>query len=308
MHSTLRHSLRSLVPALSHFVLLGLVGTALTVSAARAAATATTGDVAAERARFAESIKNVNRWGPEAPIVQNLIEELDKSIAGGSNLVATLGAGLTKAHQACRLSWVNRKFTFAKLTAEEAAAADLKEMTMNVERTVTASASAPTKPPSTPAVTPKATLAPPPAIAADKAAPMLTAVDDASPAAGQLPKTAANKATAAHKESPADAAAPAELAGAIPKLEGTTWGGTDSQGDYYEYSFLPDRQLAFKVTSGGITRSYVDLGDYWAQNGRILIMTMTNYATRVGKITGNTMSGDAWNVAGLRWSWKATLK
>jgi hypothetical protein len=283
MHPTLRHPIRSIVPALSHLALLSLVGTALTVSAARAAATSAPGDVAAERARFVESVKTVNRWGPDAPIVQNLVEELDKSIANGTNLVAMMGAGLTKERQACRLSWVNRKFTFAKLTAEEIAAAGLKEMTMNVDRTTTVSASAPPEAPATPAAVQKASEASPPAIAADKAAAM-------------------------HKESPAGAAAPAALTGAIPNLEGTTWGGTDSQGDYYEYTFMPDRQLAFKVTSGGVTRSYVDVGDYWAQNGRILIMTMTNYATRVGKITGNTMSGDAWNVVGHRWTWKATKK
>src|SRR6478672_2140747 len=56
---------------------------------------------------------------------------------------------------------------------------------------------------------------------------------------------------------------------AVRSIEGTTWAGTDSDGDYYEYTFLKGGQLRFKVdrAAGGSTLTYEDKGDVWAQNG-----------------------------------------
>ncbi len=86
---------------------------------------------------------------------------MDKSIADGSGLVAYLGPGLTKDHQPYRLSWTNKAFAFAKLTPEEAAKEDIKEMDMTVKHP---SATPPPAPPppaaaKTPATTTVAPLA-----------------------------------------------------------------------------------------------------------------------------------------------------
>lgn len=90
-----------------------------------------------------------------------------------------------------------------------------------------------------------------------------------------------------------------------PSIEGTTWSGPDSDGDQYEYTFLAGGQLRFRTNTMGSERTYEDAGDYWAQNGRIVIMVTTKYATRVGIIDGSKMHGDAWNVREHRWTWDA---
>lgn len=89
----------------------------------------------------------------------------------------------------------------------------------------------------------------------------------------------------------------------VPSIEGSTWVGTDSDGDYYEYSFLKGGQLRFATRSGGTLNTHQDAGDYWAQNGKVVLITTTKYTTRQGLINGNRMQGDAWNVRGQRWTW-----
>lgn len=91
-----------------------------------------------------------------------------------------------------------------------------------------------------------------------------------------------------------------------PSLEGTTWSGTDSDGDFYNYTFLPGGALRFQVGTGSNAKQYEDEGDNWAQNGPIVIIVTTQFATRQGLIRGNRMAGDAWNVKNHRWTWEAT--
>jgi hypothetical protein len=140
---------------------LAIIGATLITSTSQAQEKPVANDVAAERARFVEKIKEINRWGPEARIVNDLTAELDKSIADGSGLVAYLGPGLTKDHQPYRLSWTNKAFAFAKLTPEEAAKEDIKEMDMTVKHPSATPPPAPPPPPAakTPATTTVAPLA-----------------------------------------------------------------------------------------------------------------------------------------------------
>jgi len=91
-------------------------------------------------------------------------------------------------------------------------------------------------------------------------------------------------------------------------LAGTSWEGHESDGDYYSYTFLPGGQVRFTTNTSGSMRTYEDKGDYWAQNGPVVIIVMTNYVTRLGHLDGNRMSGDAWNFAGKRWTFKLHRK
>ncbi len=90
-----------------------------------------------------------------------------------------------------------------------------------------------------------------------------------------------------------------------PSLEGTTWSGSDSDGDFYIYTFLPGGALRFTVGSGASAKTYEDEGYNWAQNGPVVIIVTTKYATRQGLIRGKRMAGDAWNVKNHRWTWEA---
>jgi hypothetical protein len=83
----------------------------------------------------------------------------------------------------------------------------------------------------------------------------------------------------------------------------TTWVGTDSDGDYYEYSFQSDGALHYKSPSG-----FYKNGS-WKQDGNEIYMETNNKNTeRKGTINGNRMEGDAWNVDGDQWTWVAEKK
>ena len=94
----------------------------------------------------------------------------------------------------------------------------------------------------------------------------------------------------------------------IRSIEGTTWAGKDSDGDYYEYTFLKGGKLRFRTKTDGSFKTYEDKGDEWAQNGAIVLMVMSKYTTRQGKIVDGRLQGDAWNVVGRRWTWVAEKK
>lgn len=90
-----------------------------------------------------------------------------------------------------------------------------------------------------------------------------------------------------------------------PSLEGTSWSGKDSDGDNYTYTFLRHGALRFRTNTPGSVKEYQDPGDYWAQNGPLVIIVTSRYSTRQGFIRGNRISGDAWNVQNHRWTWEA---
>ncbi len=93
-------------------------------------------------------------------------------------------------------------------------------------------------------------------------------------------------------------------------IEGQVWNGTDSDGDFYEFYFLKGGKLRYlsKLPSQEVGTLYEDEGDVWAQNGNTVIITINNYSTYEGLKEGDRITGDAWNVAGRRWTWDIKRK
>ncbi|MDA2914027.1 hypothetical protein MYX77_08740 [Acidobacteriia bacterium AH_259_A11_L15] len=87
-----------------------------------------------EKDRLIAKIKEVNRWGPEARIVQDVTSNLDQIIAAGEDAEFQIGWGLTNDGHAYRLRWSNQRFSFERLSPEEAAQQGFEEMSMHVER------------------------------------------------------------------------------------------------------------------------------------------------------------------------------
>ncbi|MBN8580935.1 MAG: hypothetical protein J0L96_09705 [Anaerolineae bacterium] len=86
----------------------------------------------------------------------------------------------------------------------------------------------------------------------------------------------------------------------VQNLEGTVWAGTDSDGDYYVYEFLPGGVLKFTSPTGTFAE------DKWEQNGNSVYMEMSNkYCEYTGVINGDTITGNAWNKDGHTWTWTA---
>lgn len=80
----------------------------------------------------------------------------------------------------------------------------------------------------------------------------------------------------------------------------TTWGGTDSDGDHYEYYFRADGALHYNSPTGFWKNGT------WRQDKNAIYMEMNNrYSERKGLIIGTRMDGKAWNVEGRTWTWVA---
>jgi hypothetical protein len=91
--------------------------------------------------------------------------------------------------------------------------------------------------------------------------------------------------------------------GTVTSVAGTTWTGTDSDGDYYEYTFLPGGVLQYKAPLGTFTHGT------WKQDGdSIYFETNQKYSEYQGNISGTHMGGRAWNVNGRNWTWAADKK
>ena len=83
-------------------------------------------------------------------------------------------------------------------------------------------------------------------------------------------------------------------------VAGTTWVGTGSDGDYYEYSFQAGGALYYKSQSESHTNGT------WKQDGNSIYMETNNkYSEYQGRISGTHMEGNAWNVKDRKWTWAA---
>jgi hypothetical protein len=86
-----------------------------------------------------------------------------------------------------------------------------------------------------------------------------------------------------------------------PSIAGTTWVGTDSDGDYYEYYFQTDGIMHYKSPAGFFWKNGT-----WKQDKSSIYMEMNNrYAEYQGVITGTRMEGQGWNTKGRKWTWVA---
>ena len=83
-------------------------------------------------------------------------------------------------------------------------------------------------------------------------------------------------------------------------IAGSTWVGTDSDGDYYEYHFQVDGVLHYRSPTG------LWKNGTWKQDNSSIYMEMNNrYSEYEGVITGVHMKGHGWNTTGRKWTWAA---
>ncbi|SDF96970.1 hypothetical protein SAMN05216377_10858 [Pseudonocardia oroxyli] len=88
----------------------------------------------------------------------------------------------------------------------------------------------------------------------------------------------------------------------VTVIEGTSWAGTDSDGDAYVYTFNPGGRYAYQSPNG----SFGGDDDTWAQTGDQLVMkTSGGYATYIGTVGDGVISGTASNIQGRTWTWTA---
>ena len=86
-------------------------------------------------------------------------------------------------------------------------------------------------------------------------------------------------------------------------VAGTTWVGTDSDGDYYEYNFQTNGAMFYKSPTGFWKNGT------WVQKGNSIYMeTNKKYSEYKGQIFGTHMEGTAWNIKDRKWTWVADKK
>ena len=100
---------------------------------------------------------------------------------------------------------------------------------------------------------------------------------------------------------------PAPMASdSMPSLEGTMWEGTDSRGDFAQYTFLKGGQL--RIRSPQLVGTEFDTtetpGDAWTQDGAHVRLEINHYLTLVGTIDGDRIAGNGSNIKGKRWTWE----
>ena len=87
----------------------------------------------------------------------------------------------------------------------------------------------------------------------------------------------------------------------VVSLAGTTWSGTDSDGDYYVFTFEQDGTLAYRSPTGSYRNGK------WSQYESAVYLEMNDhYSEYLGQISVDVIEGKAWNKNQRKWTWKVT--
>ena len=90
-------------------------------------------------------------------------------------------------------------------------------------------------------------------------------------------------------------AAPRDFA----SLVGTTWSGTDSDGDHCVFTFEHDGTLSYKSPTGAYRNGT------WNQFNNAVYFEMNNHHSEyLGEISAGKIEGKAWNENHRVWLWK----
>ena len=84
-------------------------------------------------------------------------------------------------------------------------------------------------------------------------------------------------------------------------LAGTTWSGTDSDGDHYVFTFEEDGTLAYTSPTGSFRNAK------WNQFKTAVYLQMNDhYSEYLGAADGDTIEGKAWNIKQRTWTWRVS--
>jgi len=92
---------------------------------------------------------------------------------------------------------------------------------------------------------------------------------------------------------------------AVSDLANSVWQGNDSDGQFYEFTFMPGGSLIYRSAAPQVDTALFSNETFrWFQSGKHFVMVLNNYATYSGTVNGDELTGTSWNLAGKRWSWK----
>jgi len=100
-----------------------------------------------------------------------------------------------------------------------------------------------------------------------------------------------------------------QKAACLHKLVNSTWHGLDSDGDFYEFTFLAGGRLSYRTTTARTdTAGFSDPEDRWLYNDSSIVILLGNTSVQTGTVHNGEMQGHAWNLNGRRWTWKLRRK
>jgi len=89
--------------------------------------------------------------------------------------------------------------------------------------------------------------------------------------------------------------------GDVVSLVGTTWSGTDSDGDHYVFTFEHNGTLVYTSPTGSYRNGT------WNQFNNAVYFEMNDHHSEyLGEITEGKIEGKAWNTKRRVWLWKVT--
>ncbi len=82
-----------------------------------------------------------------------------------------------------------------------------------------------------------------------------------------------------------------------PPLEGSTWRGVDSDGDFMEWTFLPGGAVFYRTPSGDWSN-----GSWRLEGGKVLWQCNNHFSDYEATMEGAEMNGEAKNTTGKTWT------
>ncbi|NTV98357.1 MAG: hypothetical protein HGA70_04265 [Chlorobiaceae bacterium] len=87
----------------------------------------------------------------------------------------------------------------------------------------------------------------------------------------------------------------------VPNLSGTTWSGSDSDGEQYTFTFKTDGTIIYK--SGKET---IEKGEWKQYQTAVYYEANQGFVKALGEIVDGRIEGKSWNVKHSSWFWKLT--
>jgi hypothetical protein len=84
-------------------------------------------------------------------------------------------------------------------------------------------------------------------------------------------------------------------------LAGTTWNGSDSDGDHYTLTFKNDGSIIYKSQ-----KETIEKGEWKQYHNAVYYEANKGFVHALGEIANGRIEGKSWNVKQSSWFWKLT--
>jgi hypothetical protein len=84
-------------------------------------------------------------------------------------------------------------------------------------------------------------------------------------------------------------------------LAGTTWSGSDSDGEHYTFTFNANGSILYKSD-----KETIDKGEWKQYQNAVYYEANKGFVRALGEVVDGRIEGKSWNVKNSSWFWKMT--